>query len=87
MIEATRKKEKPALSPLEKDLKVTSLRSKKWFGLMKKILLLIEVPVNLQNNLVYDKGKNSDILDENLLSLTKRCPKKSWYPLRFHGMV
>ena len=54
---------------------------------MKKILLLIEVPVNLQDNLVYDKGKNSDILDENLLSLTKRCPKKSWYPLRFHGMV
>ena len=54
---------------------------------MKKILLLIEVPVNLQNNLVYDKGKNSDILDENLLSLTKRFPKKSWYPLRFHGMV
>ena len=37
----------------------------------------LEVTVNLQNDHVYAKGKKTDIPDENLLSSTWRCPKKS----------
>ena len=44
------------------------------------------VSVNLQNDRVYGKGKNSDIRDENLFSLTNKMSKKvmltaaiSWY--------
>ena len=47
-----------------------------------------EVPVNLWNDLVYGKGKKSDIPDENLLSSTNKMSKKvmvsamiSWYGL------
>ena len=46
----------------------------------------IEVPVNLQNVLLYGKEKKSNIPDENLLSLTNKMSKKvmastaiSWY--------
>ena len=46
----------------------------------------LEVPVNLQNDRVYGKGKKSDILDKNLLSSTNKTSKKvvvfaaiSWY--------
>ena len=35
-----------------------------------------EVPVNLQNDCVYGKGKKSEIPDENLLSLTNKMSKK-----------
>ena len=47
-----------------------------------------EVPVNLWNDLVYGKGKKSDIPDENLFSLANKISKKvmvsatiSWYGL------
>ena len=36
----------------------------------------LEVPVNLQNNRVYGKGKKPDILNENLLSSTKKMSKQ-----------
>ena len=46
----------------------------------------LEVPVNLQNDCVYGKGKKLDIPDENLLSSTSKMSKKvmvsaaiSWY--------
>ena len=45
-----------------------------------------EVPVNLQNDRVYGKGKKSDVSDENLFSTTNKTSKKvmvsaaiSWY--------
>ena len=71
--------EKSTLSPVEKKLKVKSYDRKKRFGKMA-------VSVNLQNDRVYGKGKNSDIRDENLFSLTNKMSKKvmltaaiSWY--------
>ena len=36
----------------------------------------VEVPINLQNDHVYGKGKKSDIPDETLLRLTKKMSKK-----------
>ena len=36
----------------------------------------LEVPVNLQNNRVYGKGKKPDILNEHLLSSTKKMFKQ-----------
>ena len=41
----------------------------------------LEIPVNLQNDCVY--GKIS-LMKIYLVRQTK-CPKKSWYPLPFHG--
>ena len=46
----------------------------------------LEVPVNLQNDHVHGKGKKSDMMKIYIVWQT-RCPKKSWYPLWFHGMV
>ena len=37
----------------------------------------LHVSINLQNDRVYGKGKKSDVLDENLLSLTKKMYKKA----------
>ena len=46
----------------------------------------LEVPLTLQNNCVYGKGKKSDMTDENLLSSTNKISKRvrvsaaiSWY--------
>ena len=46
----------------------------------------LEVPVNLQNDRLYDKGKKSNIPDEHLLSSTNKMSKQvmlsaaiSWY--------
>ena len=46
----------------------------------------LEVPLNLQNDCVYGKGKKSDIPYENLLSSTNKISKRvrvsaaiSWY--------
>ena len=46
----------------------------------------LEVPVNLQNNRVYGKGRKSDIPDKSLISSTNKQSKKvmvsaaiSWY--------
>ena len=64
--------------------------------MIKKIVLVrwkrfffLEIPVNPQNDQIYDKGKKSDIPDENLLSSTNKISKKamesaaiSWYGLR-----
>ena len=36
----------------------------------------LHVSINLQNDRAYGKGKKSDVLDENLLSLTKKIYKK-----------
>ena len=76
---------KPALAFLEKDLKVTSVWSKKTFWQDEKDFTL-EVPVNLQNDQACGKGKKSDISDENVLSSTNKMSKKvmvsaaiSWY--------
>ena len=56
----------------------TVLQDEKYFTL--------EVPVNLQNDRLYDKGKKSNIPDEHLLSLTNKMSKQvmlsaaiSWY--------
>ena len=56
----------------------TVLQDEKYFTL--------EVPVNLQNDRLYDKGKKSNIPDEHLLSSTNKMSKQvmlsaaiSWY--------
>ena len=56
----------------------TVLQDEKYF--------ILEVPVNLQNDRLYDKGKKSNIPDEHLLSLTNKMSKQvmlsaaiSWY--------
>ena len=45
----------------------------------------LEVPINLQNDLVYGNRKKISLM--TYLARQTRCPKKSWYPLRFHDMV
>ena len=56
----------------------TVLQDEKYF--------ILEVPVNLQNDRLYDKGKKSNIPDEHLLSSTNKMSKQvmlsaaiSWY--------
>ena len=66
--------ENPVLAPLEKDLKVISVWSKKTVWQDEKDFTL-EAPTNLQKDCVYDKEKKSDIPDENLLSLTNKMSK------------
>ena len=46
----------------------------------------LDVPVNLQNDRVYGKGKKSDVPDENLFASTNKMSRKvmvsaaiSWY--------
>ena len=43
-----------------------------------------EVPVNLQNNRVYGKGKKSNISNEILVSSTNKMSKRSWSCYRRH---
>ena len=33
----------------------------------------LDVPINLQNDRVYEKGKKSDVQNENLFASTKKC--------------
>ena len=55
---------------------------------MKKIspLTFLDIPVNLQNDAVYGKGKKSDVSDENLFASTNKMSRNvmtsaavSWY--------
>ena len=45
----------------------------------------LEVAINLQNDLVYGKGKKISLM--TYLARQTRCPKKPWYSLQFHDMV
>ena len=36
----------------------------------------LDVPINLQNDRVYGKGKTSDVPDENLFASTKKMSRK-----------
>ena len=48
----------------------------------------LHVPVNLQNFRVYGKRKKNQIsLMKMYLVRQTKCPGKSWYLVRFYGMV
>ena len=77
--------EKPVLAPIDKifECNIYMIEKIVW---QDENYLTCEVPVNLQNDRMYGKGKKSGIPDENLLSLTNKMSKKvmvsasiSWY--------
>ena len=51
--------------------------------------LILEILVNLQNDGVYGKEKETDIPDENLLSSTKKMSKKFTVStsISWHGLI